>query len=329
MLDFVLVVAAALLNISCVAQEMTPPTISTSAVTPTYLALWPNINDFNRFANGGSDGNWYIGYNNAWIVELPPAPLGDFPRAFIGAKIGRAKAKPDPEKPWVTRRIDGKIYMAISQTPSFGAEQSFMVARTADIPLESGQSEGENGVGEAQWFWAEVPPALVSFTQPNYLIVWSVTPYFLSASSSPILAAMTAPSSSAKPRAWNNQKIAGVPPRADEGSLETPLGNLLPALAIKLSPPNGPPVTIAGFSVETEGQDMVVSFSAEGRDISRAWIEVSADRIDWERSGPLLFREPFILTMSRPGLPRESAFLRAAASDALGSVGYGPAQPLR
>jgi hypothetical protein len=329
MLEKLIIASITFLSGHCLAADFSPPTVSTSSTLPSYLALWPNINDFNRFANGGSDGNWYIGYNNAWIVELPPAPMGEFPRTFIGAKIGRAKTKPDPDKPWISQRLSGKIYMAISQTPSFGSQQSFMVARAADIPLESGQSEGQNGVGEAEWFWAEVPAALVSFTQPNYLIVWSVTPYFLSASSSPILAAMTAPASMDRPRAWNNQKIAGVPPRAEEGALETPLGNLLPALAIKLCPPDGPPVLIHGFSALSSGDDVVVSFSAEGRDISRAWIEFSADRIDWERSGPFLFHEPLILTVNRAELPGQAAFLRAAASDILGSVGYGPAWPLR
>ncbi len=321
MLAKLIIASITFLSTDCLAADFSPPTISTSPTLPSYLALWPNINDFNRFANGGSDGNWYIGYNNAWIVELPPAPLGEFPRAFIGAKIGRAKTTPDPDKPWISRRLSGKIYMAISQTPSFSAQQSFLIARAADLPLENGR--------EAEWFWAELPPALVSFTQPNYLIVWSVTPYYLSASSSPILAAMTAPSSMDRPRAWNNQRIAGVPPRTAEGALETPLGNLLPALAIKLCPPDGPPVSIHGFSALPAGNDIIVSFSAEGRDVSRAWLEFSADRIDWERSGPLLFHEPFILTVNRAELPGQAAFLRAVASDILGSAGYGPAWPLR
>src|SRR3989339_2218179 len=75
-------------------------TVSTSTILPTYIALQQNINDFGRFADGGDDANWYIGYNNAWIVKLPPAPMGDFGRAYIGAKIGRAKTRPSPRKSW-------------------------------------------------------------------------------------------------------------------------------------------------------------------------------------------------------------------------------------
>src|SRR3989338_7794366 len=61
---------------------------------PIFVSLATNINDFGRFADSGPDENWYIGFNNAWIVELPPAPIGEYSRAFIGAKVGRAKTRP-------------------------------------------------------------------------------------------------------------------------------------------------------------------------------------------------------------------------------------------
>ena len=101
------------------------PSSSTSTILPAYVALGPNLNDFDRFADGGPDANWYVGYNNAWIVRLPPAPAGDFPRAFIGAKIGRAKTRPNPKKPWLRELIPGKIYIGVSQNPWFSTEQSF------------------------------------------------------------------------------------------------------------------------------------------------------------------------------------------------------------
>ena len=43
--------------------------ISTSSVLPTFVSLNSNINDFYKFADGGDDANWYIGFNNAWIMN--------------------------------------------------------------------------------------------------------------------------------------------------------------------------------------------------------------------------------------------------------------------
>src|SRR5262245_3464023 len=82
-------------------QDATLPIISTASILPTYLSPAANVNDFDRFADGGPDASWYIGYNNALIARLPPATVGDFTRAFIGAKIGRAKTQPNEKKPWV------------------------------------------------------------------------------------------------------------------------------------------------------------------------------------------------------------------------------------
>src|ERR1700733_113284 len=66
---------------------------------PTFGSLLSNINDFEQFANGGPDGNWFIGFNNAWIIKLPPVPMGNYTRAFIGAKIGRAKTQAKSGRP--------------------------------------------------------------------------------------------------------------------------------------------------------------------------------------------------------------------------------------
>ena len=109
----------AALTLSVFAADGLPPVLSTSAIVPTIISLSPNLHDYERFANGGPDANWYVGFNNAWIVKLPPAPRGNFERAFIGAKIGRAKTRPAPDKPWLRETIAGKIYMGVSQTPSW------------------------------------------------------------------------------------------------------------------------------------------------------------------------------------------------------------------
>src|SRR6187551_3705376 len=100
-------IAAAL---SAAAADGLPTSLSTSTIVPTIVTLAPSLHEYGRFADGGPDANWYVGFNNAWIVKLPPAPPGEFTRAFIGAKLGRAKTRPMPDKPWLRETIPGKVY---------------------------------------------------------------------------------------------------------------------------------------------------------------------------------------------------------------------------
>jgi hypothetical protein len=302
-----------------------PPALSTSVVVPSFITLSPSIHDYSRFADGGPDANWYVGFNNAWIVKLPPAPAGEFQRAFIGAKIGRAKTRPNPEKPWIRELILGKVYMGISQTPAWTSEQSFFLAETSDIPTDADPQARVDGVGAAEWFWAEVPMAMVSFTAPNYLIVWSPSNYFTRASSAPILAAAEADEASPREtRAWNNRSILGVPPRSAANSLETPINNIMPALAIKLVPPgpDEPAVSVNDLSVARADKRVLVRFSAAGEDVSEAWVEVSRDRLDWERLSKLQRRPPYIFALSPEKSPGPGQYLRGAARDASGAIGY-------
>ncbi|MFI5345472.1 MAG: hypothetical protein ACHQ51_03770 [Elusimicrobiota bacterium] len=302
-----------------------PPFLSTSVVVPSLITLAPSINDYNRFADGGPDANWYVGFNNAWIVKLPPASAGEFQRAFIGAKIGRAKTRPNPDKPWIRELIQGKVYMGISQTPAWTSEQSFFLAETSDIPADADPQARVDGVGAAEWFWAEVPMSMVSFNAANYLIVWSPSNYFTHASSAPILAAAEAEDSGTREtRAWNNRSILGVPPRSAANSLETPINNIMPAMAIKLVPPgpDEPAVSVNDLSVARADKRVLVRFSAAGEDVSEGWVEVSRDRLDWTRISKLQRRPPYIFALSPEKSPGPGQYLRGVARDTSGAVGY-------
>ena len=297
--------------------------VSTSTSRPVYLALIPNINDFDRFADGGPDGSWYVGFNNASIVKLPPAPQGDFARAFIGAKIGRTKTKPLSDRPWLREMIEGKIYIAISQTPAFTSEQSYFLADTRDISAEPDRREFTQGVGPGQWFWTEVPLNHVSSSQSNYLIIWSPTEYFLDASSSPVLAAAAlSASSSREALAWNNHSISGVPPRSGYEALETPVRRIAPAMAIKLVPAGAKEdVSILDFSFDRTSRGGVASFSASGRDVAEAWVESSRDQLDWRRVSRILRGQPFVFTLNPEQPLGSGVYLRGVAVDAAGNVG--------
>jgi len=78
--------------------------------------------------------------------------------------------------------------MGLAQSPAFPSQQSFLLADNGDIPLEPLPRENLPGVDSSQWFWTEVPLQAVSQDKPNYLALWSDSEFFLSSSSSPILA---------------------------------------------------------------------------------------------------------------------------------------------
>lgn len=302
--------------------------ISTNPFLPAYVSLAPNINDFTRFADGGPDANWYIGYNNAWIVKLPAAPAGEFSRSYVGAKIGRAKTKPSENRPWVRDVIQGKIYIAISPTPAFKTPQSFFLAAASDIPLEADAQASVSGVGASEWFWTEVPLNLVNFTGPNYLIVWSATQYFMSASSAPILAAASIEVPGRETSAWNNRSISGVPPRKGSAALQTPINNISPAMAIKLIPPVTSEVAVTDIAARKYGSKYVVEFSAGGENISEAWVESSQDQLDWERVSRILRKAPFIFTVPASQFPQAAGYVRGVARDICGNSGHSMPLPL-
>ena len=315
-----IVLAAAL---SAAATDGLQTSLSTSAIVPTIVTLAPSLHEYARFADGGPDANWYVGFNNAWIVKLPPAPAGEFAHAFIGAKLGRAKTRPVPDKPWLRETIPGKVYAGISASPAWSSEQSFFLAETRDIPAEADPQARVDGVGAGEWFWAEVPLSQVSFTGANYLIVWSPTNYFTKASSAPILAATDLEEPGGETRAWLNRSIQGVPPRTRGASLETPLNTLAPAIAIKLVPPGPeePAVSVADFAVARAGKRVVVRFSAAGEDVAEAWVEASRDQLEWARVSRIQRRPPYVFALPLDKAPAPGSFLRGAARDISGALG--------
>ena len=319
-----MIITIGLLAASLAGAADTAPALSTSTVVPTIVTLAASPHDYTRFADGGPDANWYIGFNNAWIVKLPPAPAGEFPRAFIGARVGRAKTRPVPDRPWLRETIPGKVYIGIAQTPAWNSEQSFFLAETADIPAEADPQAQVDGAGAAEWLWAEVPRAMISFSTWNYLIVWSPTNYFTKASSAPILAAAEAETDSDETRAWNNRSILGVPPRNAALSLETPINRIMPALAIKLVPPgpDEPAVSVNDLTLGRAGKRLLVRFSAAGEDVAESWVETSRDRLDWERASKLQRRPPYVFALAADRALSPGSWIRGAARDISGAVGY-------
>jgi len=300
------------------AQVEKPAAFASKSPVPAYFPLVRDMSRFYMYANGGFHADWYVGYNNSWIIKLPPIPAGLYAKAYIGAKLGRAKTMSWPQA-WNKTPVPGKIYMAVNQEPRFASDNTYFLADASDLPLEPLPNDSLEGVDSAQWFWAEVPLSRVSSEKPNYLALWAAARAFVSSSSSPIVAA--ALSDDTDENVWLNRSIRGNPP-SGENILETPVSGIKPALAFKLVPQNEYKVLIKGFMAEVTGDEILISFSAIGEDIRAAWLEMSYDKFEWQRVSRYMFRAPFFFPLRRSALSADLFYLRAAAIDGLENTGY-------
>src|SRR3989338_1903273 len=294
------------------------PAFSAKSPVPAYFSPERNLGRHYLYADGGFHADWYVGYNNCWIIKLPPVPTGGYARASLGAKPARTKIMSWPAS-WDTEPIPGKIYMALNQAPTFNSDHTYFLAEAADLPREPLPNDSLDGVDSARWVWAEIPLSRVSSEKDNYLALWSSSRYFTSASSSPILAASM--SGGDVEDVWLNRSIKGNSP-SGEGVLETPISGIKPAIAIKLVPLNEYKVFVKGFAAELTQSEINVSFAAIGEDIRAAWLEVSYDKFDWQRVTRYFFKAPYFWTFGREAISKDMFYLRAAAQDNLENIGY-------
>lgn len=327
------IILLVVLGVLCVLRGETPlfaqPSTPTVAALPVYVALRPDLQAFRAFADGGWDGNWYVGFNTCWIVKLPKPPAGAFVRAFLGERLGRAKTRPRPgAAAWDRDPLPGKVYMAIASTPAFSPAQSFFLADTQDIPQEPDYENPNLAVGHGEWFWTEIPLKLVNFDGPNYLATWSNSEALVSASSAPILgAALDVPPSQEGPRAWLNNSVAGVPPRDLSSPVGVAVSFYLPSLVLKLVPSNDAKVAIRGFAAAASGDGYTVRFAVAAQDAESAWVETSPDGMGWERLTGLARHPPYLFTIPAARLGRAyglsgALYLRGVAEDAFGNLGF-------
>jgi len=291
---------------------------------PVYVAKLTDLNSYNLFANGGWDGNWYIGYNNCWIEELPapPQPVGGkYVRAYIGVKIGRAKTRNISGRPvWEKEPIPGSIYVAISDTPSWRGQDSFFLADTSEIPLEGDQENALEGVGESRWFWTEIPLEKINFSGPNFIAVWSPTPYFVSRDSAPILAGGWGDK---EVNTWLDNTIAGYPPLSAE--LKTPVTIFEPAIALKLIPENAPQINNAELIKIKEIKNSpgprgrVIIADIDITRMEKSYPEISADGIIWQKAGPVVYSPPYTYVLKNDLLTQEVRYLRLVVIDEWGN----------
>lgn len=286
---------------------------------PKYISLEQDLNQYYQYANGGWDGNWYVGYNSCWIIKLSAISTDGYSRVFIGAKLGRAKTTPNKDKPWTSVPLVGKIFMAISQNGGFDSQNTYLLVKNQDIPLETPQKEASLMMGQSQWFWTEIPKSKISHYKPNYFALWSGESNFTSAENSPIVAGAN---TNGDAFAWLNRSGKGAPPRDGTKALEIPLKGIAPAIAVKLVPKNNLKVEINNFRIKYKKDRILVSFNASGQDIYKVWVEFSYDEYNWGKLSSFVFNTPYTISFYKIDLPKDVFYIRAAACDALENTGY-------
>lgn len=300
--------------------------------TPVYLQGRPNPNDYTLFANGGWDGNWFIGYTNTWIKKLPAPAPGRYARAYVGVRLGRAKTLPPVGRPPEFPPVPGEIWAAVSSSANWPAATRVKVASTGDIPLEPSGEFALEQVGESQWFWAEVPLSSLNLSAPLYVAAWSPSSALVSVASSPVIAAAWGAKES---DAWLVEGGKGEPPVSLNLSTAKGLSYFQPAIAVKLIP-EGPahPITLRVTSWQNGTADHpkpVLSVVAGGESIERVWLERNdpirrGDVIkgNWIPMGRAQWKAPYVFSIDQTKLPQGKILVRVGATNSWEEKAYTP-----
>jgi len=301
---------------------------------PTYITgSGVPLNEYTLFANSGWDGNWYVGSNMCWIKKFDKTLLPNkklYSRFFIGVKLGRAKTQPKPASPpWEKDYIDGNIYVGISSTPSWRADQRYFLCKVSEIPTEGDWENAITTTGESRWFYTEIPIEKVNFEEDIWVCVYSNTEYLNSASSAPILAGAWRERPQKSFNVWLNNEINCSPPIDPSTSLKTQIRAFDPAIIIKLVPVGAEtiPVNIQVVSIqEGRGQDDEKIFYIKSLtpDIERVFMEISQDNKEYKRLSKYLYSPPYVFNLSIPMVPKDISddfYIRFTAEDIFGNKG--------
>lgn len=323
-LFFIILLSGVICTDTSTAEDVDPSAKSSVPdVSAIYLSDLSNPSEFTLFANSGWNGGWFVGRSKSWVQEISVPPQINIIKAFIGAKLGRMKVKPQEGKPaWESTAIPGTLFMTISSTQSFKNTQKYFLTSTEDIPYEGLPDDALIGTGESRWFWVEVPLDVINFGNKNYIALWSASKKLKDINSSPIIAAGWDIKDKRK-NTWLFKDLKKQPP--DQFSDGSPISYFDPALAIKLVPQNAYNVLVHLkniSSAESDGGKLFFAATVTGVNIEKAWVEISQKTNKWERYNRCLYNTPYVFALEPATLPKKKFKLRAAAQDELGNTGY-------
>lgn len=275
-----------------------------------YISLIDDLNDYYLYANSGSDADWYVGYNKAWIVKLPPIDTQGYIKSFVGVKLGRAKNVSYPEPTDLTP-VDGNIRISVSNSPKF-VTKSYILCNSVDIPMENPEEESVKWFDSAKWFWVEVPIETISNSSNNYIAVWSDSLNLKNSMTAPIIAGGYL--DDGEENVWINTSIKGSISSVDN-ILELSVSGIKPAIAIKLIPENDYRVIIKNLSYKKKNKTHIFSWTVIAADAQKTWLEISYDKIKWDKFSRYLFNPPYSITFADEIFPKDVFYVKACGSD--------------
>jgi hypothetical protein len=215
--------------------------------------------------------------------------------------------------------VEGEVDIAIAQDAVWPESRRFKLTDTTDIPTEGDSENTSEDVGEAHWFWVEVPISLVSTESPNYVTLFSPSGSLIDALSSPILAGGRSEGGS---RAWLDTGVSGQPPLTALEALQAPIPNFAPAIALKLVPSNDHAVAVRSFwDMSASTSDFTIGAGVLGQDVEEVRLEISLDNgITWVSEGRPLWSAPYFFRHVPSG-DKENVQLRVIAVDIWGNRG--------
>jgi hypothetical protein len=317
------------LTTSCIVLQIFPIRVVAQTELPLIISLQPNIQEYTLFGNSGWDGNWYVGYNNCWIVKLPPLQedmKSKYRRAYIGAKLGRSKTEPLPGlRIWERKPIYGEIYVSINSTPSWSKSSQYLLTTTEHIPPEGDPIAPVSHTGGALWFWTEVPIDKISTQSDNYICIWSKSEKLSSRDTAPILCG--AWSYERETKVWLNNDIKGSAPSDPKTSCKQPITIYEPAIAIKLVADTTHPMEVSIYQVPSEKLPpgrVILLVEVKGEYVEYCWLEASKDKKDWKKISPYLTMPPYMFTVDAIQLPEGNIFVRGVAKNIWENYSYSP-----
>jgi len=286
-----------------------------------FIAELPTPGEFELFANGGWTGNWYIGYDQGWISQLPPVEVSGWNKAYIGAKIGRAKTAQQMEERVSSDSGNAgehvgpySIYIGVSASREIRPPGVILV-KTDVIPLEGSQTMALENVGQSRWFWAQIPLSDLNTSGSNFIHLWSPDKELADATVSPILAGGLG--SNERENSW---LVKGGGDNSDIKVIKF----FEPAIAIKLVGTDvpSPRVRIAGFeSHPVDPAKYTVKAEVWGRMITSFGIQIDSGD-GWKDYPSRIYDPPYNMSFTFKDLPKGKYKLRCLAVNWWESVGY-------
>lgn len=287
-----------------------------------FIAELPTPGEFTLFANGGWNGNWYVGYNHGWASNLPPVDTEGVEKAYIGARLGRAKTAEQIKKAFRTSNDEKteispgpySILICVSRSKEH-RPQGQVLTTTDKIPLEGSPVAALEGVTESRWFWKEVDKSILSSDSSNYIHIWSEDKELNSVEVSPILAAGTGSN-----KRENSYLVKGKEDKKDIRTIKF----FEPALAIKLVGENPPVPKIEINSFKSHPvilMSQVIDTAVSGKYITEVGIQVNSGS-GWESVEKVAVNPPYNLILDFKTLSPGSYKLRCWAKNWWEQISY-------